>query len=399
MNKVLTIGLGFAPMLLCASLAWAYETDSLKPFPILRPVPDYLSTAKRNFDSAPSVTVTPRGRLWVAWHSGGTTEGEENAVLVATSGDGGRSWSEPVFAIDAPGPLRGLDPGFWTDPDGKIWLFYAQIYSFWDGRGGVWAMHPADPERADTAWTKPVRLCDGFLKNKPIVDSRQRWLLPVEFMNIDPMVGCLFQWKPMKGETAHPMPQFKASNLFVSTDKGKTVSFLGRSVIPTSDLDCTENMVVERKDGTLWMLARTRYGIGEATSSDGGTNWTKTVASKIANPNSRFFIGRLKSGALLLVKNGPVKEKTGRRQIMAYVSDDDGATWVGGLVLDSRDEVSYPDAAQGADGLIHVVNDHSRTKAREIMHHVFAEEDVRAGRLVNTASRLGDIITAARRTR
>ena len=92
MNKVLTIGLGFAPMLLCASLALAYETDSLKPFPVLRPVPDYLSTAKRNFDSAPSVTVTPRGRLWVAWHSGGTTEGEENAVLVATSGDGGRSW-------------------------------------------------------------------------------------------------------------------------------------------------------------------------------------------------------------------------------------------------------------------------------------------------------------------
>ena len=29
------------------------------------------------------------------------------------------------------------------------------------------------------------------------------------------------------------------------------------------------------------------------------------------------------------------------------------------------------------------------------MHHVFTEADVRAGRLVNPASRLGDVITSA----
>ena len=57
--------------------------------------------------------------------------------------------------------------------------------------------------------------------------------------------------------------------------------------------------------------------------------------------------------------------------------------------------MSYPDAAEGADGFIHVVNDHERTKAQQIMHHVFTEADVRAGRLVNPASRLCDVITAA----
>ena len=369
-----------------------FETDSLKPFAVSRPVPAHLSASARGFDSAPSVTVSSGGRLWIAWHSGGTTEGEDNAVLVATSGDGGKTWSEPLFALDAPGPLRGLDPGLWTDPDGKVWLFYAQVYSYWDGRGGVWAMHPVDPEAADTEWTTPVRLCDGFMKNKPIVDSRNRWLLPVEFMNLDPVKGNLGSLTPMTGETAHPMPEYKASNLFVSTDKGATVSFLGQSSVPTSDRDCTENMVVERTDGTLWMLTRTQYGIGEATSSDGGATWTGTTASAIKNPNSRFFIGRLRSGCLLLVKNGPVNVKTARTQIMAYVSDDDGATWTGGLTLDARENVSYPDAVQDGDGFIHVVHDYDRTTTLQIVHHRFTEADVRAGRLVSTGSRLGDTV-------
>ena len=381
---------------MCAGLAMSaradVETDPLVPFSFYHPVPDHLTASARNFDSAPSVTVSPGGRLWIAWHSGGTTEGEDNAVLVATSGDGGKTWSEPLFAIDAPGPLRALDPGLWTDPDGRVWLFYGQVYSYWDGRCGVWATHPIDPEDADTAWTTPVRLCDGFMKNKPIVDSQGRWLLPVEFMKLDPTKGNLGNWSPMTDEHAHPMPEMRAANVFVSTDKGATVSFLGRSAIPTAQMDCMENMVVERGNGTLWMLSRTTYGIGKATSSDGGATWTGTTASTIKNPNSRFFIGRLRSGCLLLVKNGPVDVKTDRRQIMAYVSNDDGATWTGGLTLDARENVSYPDAAQDGDGFIHVVHDHDRTKTRQIVHHRFTEADVRAGHLVSAGSRLGDTV-------
>jgi len=330
----------------------AFETDALKPFPVHHTIPANLSLESRKFDSAPSVTITSGGRLWVAWHAGGETEGEDNAVLVATSGDSGRNWTRPLFAIDAPGPLRGLDPGLWTDPSGKVWLFYAQIYSFWDGRGGVWAMHPLDAEDESTEWSAPRRLCDGFLKNKPLVAKDGRWLYPVEFMNFGPTVGNLGSWRPMTGPEAHPMPEFMAGNCFVSADCGQTVSFLGRSQIPPPDRDCTENMIVERKDGTFWMLTRTKYGIGEAFSRDGGKCWTDTVPSKIQNPSSRFFIGRLKSGALLLVKNGSVGSRTGREEMMAFVSDDDGMTWKGGLMLDARKDVSYPDAAQGPDGFI-----------------------------------------------
>ena len=372
-----------------------YETDAMKPFPVLRPVPERLSDARRGFQSAPSITVAPKGRLWVAWHTGDTTEGDENGMVVVSSGDSGDTWTPPLFAIDPPGPLRILDPGLWTDPDGKVWLFYAQLYGMWDGRAGVWAMHPLDPEDANTGWTPARRLCHGYLKNKPIIMRDGTWLLPCEFMNCKPWGGRIGDVRSVPKEFTFEMPEYRAANVFASKDKGKTVTFLGNAQVPPKDRDCTENMVVERRDGTLWMLVRVKYGIAETFSSDGGKTWSELRPSAILNPNSRFFIGRLKSGAMLLVKNGPVGKKMGRSHITAFVSDDDGATWLGGLVLDERNHVSYPDAVEGPDGFIHVVHDRERTKAREIMHHRFTEADVRAGRLVTPGSRLKGIVNKA----
>ena len=383
--------------------AGAFETDSLKPFPVTKPVPEYLKDEHRAFQSAPSVTISRGGRLWCVWHTGLASEGPDNCIVVVSSGDGGKTWTKPLFSIDAEGPLRVLDPGLWTDPDGKVWLFYSQLYEFWDGRAGVWAMHPVDPDRADTDWTPARRLCDGYLKNKPLVKKDGAWLLPVEFMHAAPFCWTMgsdykseSKPQPMNGPEAHPMPErTEGANVYVSRDKGLTVSYLGQAFIPKKDRDCPEHMLTERADGSLRMLVRTRYGIGEAFSSDGGKSWSQVRPSAVRNPSSRFFIGRLASGALLLVKNGPVTERIGRDRMMAFVSDDDGATWTGGLVLDARKAVSYPDVVQGADGLIHVVHDRERIKAREILHHVFTEADVRAGKLISSGSRLGDIVNKA----
>ena len=43
---------------------------------------------------------------------------------------------------------------------------------------------------------------------------------------------------------------------------------------------------------------------------------------------------------------------------------DDGRTWGGGLVLDERKSVSYPDGQQQADGLIRLIYDYDRTGER-----------------------------------
>ena len=376
------------------------ETDSLKPFPVLRPVPEQLKDSNRHYQACPSVTVSPKGRLWVAFLTGDSTEGEENVNVVISSGDDGRTWTKPLFALGCPGPLRVMDCGLWTDPQGRVWLFYTQLFGFWDGRAGLWVKQALDPEDPNTEWTPARRICDGYLKNKPTSLSDGRILLPVEFF--DPgftgYAGRHGHFVSLPPEFLHDSACYNQYNAFEAAPGLADARFLGQSRCPRNLFTFPENMIVERRDGSLWMLMRTVFGIGEASSTDGGRTWTDMCPSKIPHPSARFFICRLRSGALLLIKNGDMKNAKGRNRICAFVSDDDGATWTGGLELDGRDNVSYPDAAQGADGMIHVVHDFDREGKCEIMYHRISEADVRAGRLVTSGSRLGVVANKAGRT-
>ena len=172
------------------------------------------------------------------------------------------------------------------------------------------------------------------------------------------------------------------SYVYRSRDDGGTFEKLGGASIV--DVDHNEHMVVERKNGDLWMLIRTQYGIGESLSTDGGRTWSEGRPSGIPHPVSRFYLGRLASGALLMVRHSPptvqLKGASSRSHLTAFVSDDDGETWAGGLLLDERTGVSYPDVKQAADGRIFVIYDHNRRSDREILWTSFDEAAVRAGR-------------------
>lgn len=92
---------------------------------------------------------------------------------------------------------------------------------------------------------------------------------------------------------------------------------------------------------------------------------------------------RLTSGAILLVKNGPLDKEVGRRNLMAYVSDDEGETWKGGLKITGDDvDGAYPDGDQGPDGTIYLTWDRHRTNTGDVHFARFREEDVRNGVLL-----------------
>jgi hypothetical protein len=83
-------------------------------------------------NTSPGPEYGAGGRLWATWYSGGTNEGPENYVVLITSSDDGRTWSPIRLVIDPPGYVRACDPNLWVDPRGRLWLFYAQAYGWWD---------------------------------------------------------------------------------------------------------------------------------------------------------------------------------------------------------------------------------------------------------------------------
>lgn len=332
------------------------------------------AVTNRAFTGIPSLAVSTGGRLWATWYAGKTPgEDQNNYVVLSTSGDDGKTWKEVlVVDPDEGGPLRSYDPELWIAPDGKLRLAWAQTQGH-DGKiAGLWFLMIDDPESADPTYEKPVRVTDGIMMCKPLVLSSGEWALPAS------------TWR----ETDN------SARMVVSTDEGKTWTVRGGCNVPKDDRAFDEHMFIERKDGSIWLLARTKYGIGESISTDRGKTWPELAPSKIAHPSARFFIRRLKSGNLLLVKHGPVEERLkSRSHLTAYVSNDDGQTWTGGLLLDERNGVSYPDGQEDADGNIHIIYDFSRIKDRHILMATFREEDAAAGKEVSGTVKFRQVVS------
>jgi len=332
-------------------------TETLPPAQAnFSPGPEYADSV-RMFQGIPGIERAANGRLWATWYGGGTGEDRYNYIMLVTSEDDGRTWSSLKLVLDPDrdGPVRAFDPCLWHDPSGRLWLFWAE-------RGNsqmpqLFAIHTGNSGDANPKWSATERITDGIMMNKPIVTKDGAWLLPTAL------------WK-----------REGSSRVVCSTDRGKTWELIGSSTVPNpAERNCDENMIVQRQDGSLWMLVRTGYGIGETTSTDGGKTWTEVMRSSIPHAASRFFIRRLGSGKLLLVRHNSPDTKT-RSHLTAYLSDDDGKTWKGGLLLDERKGVSYPDGIQSKDGVIRVIYDFDRYREKKIFMAEFMENDVLAGK-------------------
>lgn len=380
------VSMGFAVQ---AAESVAEDAALATPPVIFDPGPEYAG-GERLFQGIPGIERAPNGRLWATWYGGGEGEGPHNYCMLVTSGDDGETWSDLKIVVDPPGDVRAFDPCLWHDPTGKLWWFWAQGYSHWDGRAGVWAITTDESENAEPTWSEPRRICDGIMMNKPTVLSSGEWLLPVAIWAFDARV--------MKDEYAHDITDNTGSNVWISRDEGKTFEFLGRSDV--AERACDEHMLVERKDGSLWKVVRTRTGLGEAISTDGGKTWTENhVAETVTHiPHARFFIRRLNSGKLLMVKHDPPEQKK-RSHLKAFLSDDDGKTWYGGLMIDERMSVSYPDGVQAPDGTIYLIYDWQRRGAKEILMATFTEEDVAAGEPVSDRVRFRVLVNKATGTK
>lgn len=353
--------------------------ESLWPASLVVSPGEAYGDTERKWQGIPAVERTDSGRIFIAFYSGGVTEQPGNYVLVIRSDDGGKTFSEPVLAVVPPTPrTRCFDQCLWIDPFGKLHLFWAQSYNFLDGRLGVWESVCEDTDADNLRFSPPRRIANGIMMNKPIVLSTGEWLLTCGIYEGFCPRDCV------------DIPEERFSNVYVSKDNGRTFSLAGHTDYADRFID--EHMIIEQKDGSVRMLIRGRHGIGQAFSYDKGYTWTPAVDSGLGGPCSRFCIRRLKSGRILLINHHGF---TGRNNLKAMLSDDDGITWKGFMPIDVRDGVSYPDMTEDADGHIYAVHDFERYGAREILFSRFTEEDVLAGKPVNPSSFLRRVASKA----
>lgn len=331
-------------------------------------------TDRRVWQGIPGIAYTAKGRTFISFYSGDVKETYGNYALLLSSKDG-ENFGEPIAVGDAGEGYRCFDPVLWIDPKGRLWF----IWNVMPGEK-VCAAICKDPDADELVWSDVFCIGRGIMMNKPTVLSNGSWLFPIAVWSLD-----IYNEMRTKCLTADDVA---GAYVYRTNDGGKTFERLGAADLDNRSFD--EHMVYEKKDGALRMFVRLHTGIGESYSFDGGKTWSEGKETAFVGPSTRFCLKKLRSGNVLLIYH--VSEGQTRRNLTAFLSEDDGETFPYSLLLDERNQVSYPDAIECEDGLIRIVYDRERgcfksslekvyADAREIITAAITEDDIKKGSL------------------
>ena len=298
---------------------------------------------KASFDSCHASTIaeTPGG-LVAAWF-GGTDEGNKD-VAIWTSRQVKGTWTAPEMVIDGiqeDGSRHPCwNPVLFQQPDGPLLLFAKVGPSprTW------WGVLSSSADNG-VSWSSVRRLPEGQagpIKNKPVLLKDGRLLCGSS--SEDQGWRVHMEW---------------------TTDVGATWKRTG-VLNDGKEFGAIQPTILSHKDGSLQILCRSK-GLGkivQATSTDGGRNWSPLTPTSLPNPNSGIDAVTLADGRHVLIYNHTLR---GRSPINLAVSDD-GKTWsmVKALETDPG-EYSYPAIIQAADGTLHVTYTWKRQKVKHLV--------------------------------
>lgn len=336
---------------------------------------DNPSYTKRAVNQIPSVEIGEEGEVYCAWYANAFAtdhngEGSGAYVVLSVSTDKGETWkdNELVIAPISAGD-RIFDECLWKDPLGQIHLFWSRSKNgWWDGKGEVWECTIKWKGSGYLRTSEPRLFSEsGIMLNKPILLKETNTVLYPK---------ALYNWEPSI--------KMGISGVYVclgSYDKAKLNIPIDNGIIPFSPGNLKtiffEPQFLQIDRNTVFCYIRTDTGgiyFSKATVSSNLKDWTPFIKlSEIGvNPPVRFCIRRLSSGNILLV----TCNDSGRKKLTAYLSTDNGLTFPNKLLIDERNEVSYPDFTQDSDGTIFLVYDRERTKAKEILMSKISETDI-----------------------
>ena len=319
----------------------------------------------RAWQGCPTIVRTKGGRLFAGWYTGGMFEPcIDNYNVLIQSDDGGNSWSKPILAVysDSENMHRNIDIQLWVDNKNRLWVMWTHSPFYSDSVPatiktpfvwgkyhteftGVEALICNDPDADVLVWEKPRVICGGFLRCKPIIRYNGDYIFPA------------YDW-------------INKANYILRISKDEGQSFTDVLLSPKPQNNVYDETMAYEVGKRLCIMARTNLGYYLHSYSDDGTTWTDPIPYQSA-PSTRFYIGRVSSGELVYVRN---ISNTERQGIKICLSTDDGVTWPYELVLDTRENVSYPDLTEGENGTLYIVHDCERDNRYHLNEETWTSE-------------------------
>lgn len=331
----------------------------------------------RVYQATATIARTGPSRYWTAWRADNTNAAEApgNFAVLAYSDDNCQTVKEYGYLTYSPTYPENqiVDPMLWTDPEGKLWLFYGALGNnkHFDGVGGSWAVICHNPNAEFPIWGRPFRLSYFGDPRRP-VEVNGKWYIAVD------------GWRFSADEPPRYMEHVGA-HIYEFDWRNQKIKHL--SQLPpnngTQHSGFFETEFVQRSDGSVLALLR---WTGESSqilysiSTDLMKTWTAWQDYNTCAPSSssRMWLGRTPSGRLLFCWNNDLI----RRTLTVGLSDDDGATYPYRVVLEpsSTGQVSYPIVEFGDNGEIFVIYDNERTAGkRQIRIAKVMEKEIVAG--------------------
>lgn len=277
-----------------------------------------------------------------------TQPGRLNRAAMRSSRDQGRTWSDPVDFMELDDSESNWAYGeSLLDDQGEIHFFVlndrgtgplgrvvgegdknrSQVFGM---KIDIWHAHTT---AGRTRWTAPRLIWEGYTGalNSAVRTTSGRLVLPFSYITGR-------NWfKRAPGLDNFTYHGAFSSVVIYSDDRGATWHTSKPELMvpvpePTDAYGAVEPVVLQMKDGRLWMAIRTQLGrLYESWSKDGAA-WSRPAPTTLISSDSPVGLVRVTDGRVVMFWNCCLRYPYaygGRQVLHAAVSRDEGATWRG----------------------------------------------------------------------
>jgi BNR repeat-like domain len=304
--------------------------------------------------------------------------GAVQVVTGETSSDDGHTWSAPTDLTTL--PTQGGVFGYYkalVDHEGEIHIFL--LADSYTGAGlqlpgkrpqstepvlDIWHLKTRHRRKI---WEPAQRIWKGRAGDllSAIQLASGRILLPICFLTDR-------RWGDRGAgfDAFRYVGRFETSALYSDDDGATWQQSSSVLEVPTPSLSsegAIEPVILQLKDGRVWMLIRTQMGRFYASFSQDGTVWTRPEPTSIVSSDSPAGLLRLKDGRIFMLVNDSLRYPYafgGRQVLLGAISEDEGRSWHGyrEVIRDPLRRrpppksgdfgVAYPFATQTRDGKV-----------------------------------------------